>query len=187
MDVTTAIEARRAYRSLNPTEITPELVDDLARHAGLAASCFNKQPWRFVFAYEASTLNGLRETLKKGNEWARRASMIVAVCTKRDLDCAMKDGREYALFDAGMAAAHLILRAVELGLVAHPIAGYDPEKVRQALGIPGDLTVIALVIFGKHAADIKPELTEAWQQEAEKVRPERLPLEKFAFHNAWRH
>lgn len=186
MDVTAAIEARRAYRSLDQVEVTPALADDLARHAGLAASCFNKQPWRFVFAYEASALNGLRETLKKGNEWARRASMMVAVCTKRDLDCAMKDGREYAMFDAGMASAHLILRAVELGLVAHPIAGYEPEGVRRVLGIPEDLTVIALIVLGRRAAGINPELTEAWQVAAERERPERLPIAKFAHHNAWR-
>ncbi|HBE73677.1 MAG TPA: nitroreductase [candidate division Zixibacteria bacterium] len=185
MDVAAAIEARRAYRSLDPAEITRELVGDLARHAGLAASCFNKQPWRFVFVHDRETLGKMPGALKKGNEWARRASMMVAVCTKRELDCAMKDGREYALFDTGMAAAHLILRAVELGLVAHPIAGYEPEEVRSLLGIPDDLTVITLIMVGRHAADIKPELAEAWQVTAEKERPERLPLEKYAFHNRY--
>jgi nitroreductase len=185
MDVKTAIETRRAYRSLDPAEITPDLVDDLARCSGLAASCFNKQPWRFVFAMSPEVLRELQSAMKKGNEWTRNASMIAAVCTKHDLDCAMKDGRQYALFDTGMASAHLILRAVELGLVAHPIAGYDPEKVRTALGIPQDLTIIALVIFGRHAEEIKPELTEPWQKEAEASRPERLPLDKYRFYNRY--
>lgn len=186
MDVKTAIETRRAYRSLDPAAIAPELVDDLARCAGLAASCFNKQPWRFVFATSPEALGQLQAAMKKGNEWTGNASMIAAVCTKRDLDCAMKDGREYALFDTGMATAHLMLRSVELGLVAHPIAGYDPEKVRTVLGIPQDLTVIALVIFGRHAEDLKPELTEPWQQEAEASRPERLPLDNIRFINRYR-
>lgn len=170
---------------MDPAAITPELADDLARHAGLAASCFNKQPWRFVFAYDADTLSAVHRSLKKGNEWAHRGSMIVAVCTRKELDCAMKDGREYALFDTGMATAHLILRAVELGLVAHPIAGYEPDLVRSALGIPGDMSVVALVVIGKHAVDLKPELAEAWQVEAEKVRPARLPLEGYSFHNRY--
>jgi nitroreductase len=185
MDVTAAIEARRAYRSLDPAEITPALVDDLARHAGLAASCFNKQPWRFVFVYDRDVLLRMREALKKGNEWVHNASLIVAVATRKELDCAMKDGREYALFDTGMATAHLILRATELGLVAHPIAGYEPDKVRTILNIPDGMTVVTLVNVGRHAADIKPQLTEAWQLTAEKERPERLPLETYAFHNRY--
>ena len=185
MDVKTAIETRRAYRSLAPAEITPELVNDLAHCASLAASCFNKQPWRFVFVYDREMLLNMRQALNKGNQWVNNASLIVAVATRKELDCVMKDGREYAQFDTGMATAHLILRATELGLVAHPIAGYDPLMVREILSIPAELTVITLVNIGKHETGIKPELTEEWQLTAEKVRPERLPPEKFAFHNKY--
>ena len=137
MDVVTAIQTRRAYRSLDPVTITADMVKELTNAAGLAASCFNKQPWRFVFVYDPETLIKMREALSKGNEWAYDASMIIAVVAKKDDDCVIKDGREYYLFDTGMAAAHLILRATELGLVAHPIAGFDPEKVREILADPG--------------------------------------------------
>ncbi|HER43981.1 MAG TPA: nitroreductase, partial [Candidatus Eisenbacteria bacterium] len=104
--------------------------------------------------------------------------MIIAVHSKVDDDC-VTGGREYYLFDTGMATALLILRAVELGLVAHPIAGYDEDKVKEAFGLDGEETVITLVIVGKHAASIDPDL-KPWQKEAEEERPERLPLEKFA-------
>jgi nitroreductase len=63
--------------------------------------------------------------------------------------------------------------------VAHPIAGFDEEKVKAALGLGGDETVITLIIVGKHAAELDPDLTE-WQKESEAQRPERLTLEKFA-------
>ncbi|MCK5260649.1 MAG: nitroreductase family protein [Thermoplasmatales archaeon] len=48
MDVKQAIIKRRAYRSLEPVEITEELIYDLAECARLTASCFNNQPWRYV-------------------------------------------------------------------------------------------------------------------------------------------
>ena len=95
MDVKTAIQARRAYRSLAPVQITKELVEDLASAASLAPSCFNKQPWRFVFVYGREALSQLHPALSKGNEWAREASLIIAVFSKKELDCVMKDGREY--------------------------------------------------------------------------------------------
>jgi nitroreductase len=81
-----------------------------------------------------------------------------------------------------MATAFLILRAIELGLVAHPIAGYSPKKTREVLGIPEDLEVITLVIVGKHSPTIKPVLSEK-QVNDEKTRPERFPLEKFVYLN----
>ena len=70
MDVREAIERRRAYRSLSPVKITPELLADLAHAASLAPSCFNKQPWRFVAVYDREILSRLHGALARGNEWA---------------------------------------------------------------------------------------------------------------------
>jgi len=184
MNVIDAIRSRRAYRSLDPVTIKPDLIQDLAQCAQLAASCFNNQPWRFVFVYDPEQLMKMRAALSKGNEWIHRASLIIAVFSQKELDCAMKDGREYYLFDTGMAVATLILRATELGFVAHPIAGFKPDAVKEILGIPADVTLITLVNVGQHAADIKPELSEK-QIADEKSRPERMPLEKFMYHNRY--
>ena len=180
MDVRTAIETRRAYRSLAPVTITEELITDLATCAQLSASCYNKQPWRYVFIYEPEALKSMHEALSKGNEWAYNASMIIAVFSHKDLDC-LTEGREYFLFDTGMATAFLILRATELGLVAHPIAGFKAGKVKEILRIPEDMYVITLVICGKHANTIQPELSEK-QAEAEMTRPDRKPLTEFVYH-----
>ena len=181
MDVKQAIHTRRAYRSLEPVEITEELVRDLAESARLTCSCFNNQPWRFVFAYDPDVLKKLHGAMSKGNAWTRAASMIIAVFSKKDLDCLIK-GREYYLFDTGMATAFIILRATELGLVAHPIAGYNEDAVKEILGIPEEMRLITLVIVGKHSETIGPLLSEK-QVEREKKRPERLPLEEFAYMN----
>lgn len=179
MTVEEAIEKRRAYRSLEPVDISLELIRDLAEKAKLSPSCFNQQPWRFVFVKDKEILSQVFDALSKGNEWARAASMVIAVFSKRELDCDIH-GREYYLFDTGMAVAFLILRATELGLVAHPIAGYREDKVKKALNIPEDMKVITLIIVGKHSEEISPILSEE-QRKNELHRPERLHLEKFAF------
>jgi nitroreductase len=181
MDVIEAIRRRRAYRSLEPFEITEELVRDLAGAAQLAPSCSNNQPWRFVFVSDPAVLKELRTALSRNNEWAYAASMIIAVFSRREDDCILKD-REYHHFDCGQAAAFIILRATELGLVAHPIAGYHPDRVREILGIPDRYQVIALIIIGRKAEAPSPVLS-AKQAESEKTRPERLPLEKIAWLN----
>jgi nitroreductase len=183
MKVKEAIQKRRAYRSLNPVDITEDLIVDLARCAQLSASCNNNQSWRYVFVYDKEMLKKMYEALTPGNAWAKKASMIIAVLSKKEFDCTIGE-RVYHHFDTGMATAFLILRATELELVAHPIAGYSPRKTRELLRIPEDIEVIALIIVGKHADTINPVLSEK-QIRLEQQRPERFPLEKFAFHNSY--
>ena len=183
MDVKHAIEERMAYRSLDPVEITDELVRDLAKSARLSPSCFNNQPWRCIFVYDPDALKEAFSVLTPGNNWATHASMIIALCSKKELDCVVKR-REYYLFDTGMATAFIILRATEVGLVAHPIAGYDEGRAKEILRIPDDMIVITLVIIGKRSGTINPILSED-QKRGEKQRPERMPVEEFAFVNVY--
>lgn len=183
MNVIEAIERRRAYRSLEAVKITDELVEDLARSAQLAPSCFNYQPWKFVFVHDEEMLVRMREALSKGNEWVYAASLIIAVFGKREDDCNTQ-GREYYLFDIGQASAFLQLRATELGLVAHPIAGFSESKVKEILGIPDEYKVITLINVGRKSDKISPVLSEK-QIEWEKNRPERKRLEEFIFKNGF--
>ncbi|HOR47053.1 MAG TPA: nitroreductase family protein [Caldisericia bacterium] len=178
MDVKDAILARRAYRSLEKAEITDALVEDLIGFLKLAPSCFNNQPWRFIFVKNPDVLLQMQQVMSKGNEWTFKDSMIVVVLSKKENDCVIYD-REYHLFDTGMAVGFMILRATELGLVAHPIAGYSPKKTRAVLGIPDDWQVITLVNVGKHSAELNPVMSEK-QVADEKTRPERLPNDEIA-------
>jgi nitroreductase len=174
MELMEIIKMRRAYRSLQPVAIDENMVRELATAASLSASCFNYQPWRFVFAFDKEVLGRLLGAMSKGNGWTQAASLIIGVCSRKDLDCVSKE-REYYLFDTGMATAFLILRATEMGLVAHPISGFDEALAKEALGIPADMRLITLVNVGKHLLPANALLSEK-QAEIEKTRPERLPL-----------
>jgi len=181
MELHEIILKRRAYRSFEPVKITEELIHDLAEHAKLSPSCNNSQPWRYIFVHDPEVLKDIKGTMSKNNDWTGLGSMIIAVFTKPELDCVIKD-RVYCLFDTGMATAFLILRAWDLGLVAHPIAGFDPAKVKAILKIPDNMTLVTLVIIGKKKEAIDPVLTPK-QAAQEKERPERFPFEKFAYIN----
>jgi nitroreductase len=183
MNVKEAIEKRRAYRSLEAVEITQDLINDLGHCAQITASCFNNQPWQYVFVYEKETLEKMHEALSKGNEWAKNASLIIVVLGKKEDDCVIYD-RVYYQFDIGMATSAMILRATELGLVAHSIAGYSPKKTREILDIPDELDVITLVIVGKKSDKIKSYLNDK-QIQAEKQRPERKKIKDFVYHNKY--
>ncbi len=174
MNVKEAIETRRAYRALGPVEVTDGIIKELATAAQLMPSCFNNQPWKFVFARSEGSLAKVKDCLSKGNDWAKNSSVIIAAFARKDYDCVIKE-REFYLFDLGMAVSALVLRATELGLVAHPIAGFDNEKVRLALGIPEGNMVITLINVGKKIEDLA-SLTPQ-QAGGEAARPPRLALE----------
>lgn len=177
MSLKDLINQRRAYRSLSPVKITEEMINDLASCAQLSPSCFNNQPWNYIFIQSEDNLLKMREALSKANQWAYMASLIIVIMAKREDDCIIK-GRDYYLFDTGMATTYIILRATELNLVAHPIAGFDEDKVKEILSIDPDFQVITLIIVGKKADTISDVLNEK-QLESEKERPERKPLNEF--------
>jgi nitroreductase len=180
MEVEKAIKERRSYRSLGEMEVTPQLINELARAASLAPSCFNNQPWRYVFVY-GDKLTELHSALASANEWANKAPLLVAIFSKAEYDCIIND-REYYSFDVGLSVQSMILKATDMGLVTHLMAGYDPAAVQEILNIPEDMKVISLLAVGKQVDEIDPDLS-AEQKEAERERPERLELEEFVYHN----
>jgi len=183
MDVKDAILNRRSYRSIEKMTITKEIIKDLSELAGLAPSCNNKQPWRFVFVYDEDMLQKMYGSLSKGNSWAKNGSLIIVVFAKKEDDCVAKE-REYYLFDTGMAVANLMLRAQELGIATHAIAGYDTEIVKNVVGITDEYIVITLIIAGKKTTEINPELSEN-AKISELNRPNRLTLDKYVFLNSF--
>jgi hypothetical protein len=57
-----------------------------------------------VFVYDPEMLKKMHDALSAGNEWARAASMIIAVLSKKEYDCVIRE-RVYHQFDTGMATA----------------------------------------------------------------------------------
>ena len=183
MDVLEAIRKRRALRTLDSKPIEAGHVDSLVEATMLSASCFNNQPWRLIFCTAEGSLDAVKAALPRGNAWATRSSLIVVVAAKPEDDCQLSDRRDYYSFDCGLAIGQMLLRATELGFVAHPIAGYDPSKIRTATDLPDDYVVVALVVCGYHGPD--DSLLSDKQREAEGERPERRPVGDNFFSDSW--
>ena len=54
----------------------------------------------------------------------------------------MHDGKEYYLFDVGLAVANMLLAATDLGLVTHPMASFNETEVRRILHVPDDVRIV---------------------------------------------
>ncbi|NLI74693.1 MAG: nitroreductase [Euryarchaeota archaeon] len=182
MDVVDAIAVRRAYRAFSDRPVERKNIIALAKAMCLAPSCNNNQPWRVIICCKDS-LQRVKEALDLGNVWATAAPLIMVLASKPSLDCRLNDGRDYYQFSCGLAVGQMILRASELGLIAHPIAGYDPCKIKDACGIPEDNVIITLIVCGYPGEDIS--LLSDDQIAQQKERPKRLPLGDTLFFEEW--
>jgi nitroreductase len=176
------IESRRAFRGLSAEPIPEDVVQRLFQAATFAPSCYNNQPWRFVAVRDPAILDAVKAQLSEGNVWAKTAPLIILACTKPSLDCRLDEGRDYSFFDLGLATMNLMLQADHEGLVAHPIAGFNPKKTKTACKVPSDFVVVSLIICGKRGEN--PALAD-WQVEREKGARQRKPITENCFHDTW--
>ena len=181
MNFTELVSKRRAYRKLKPVEITSEILKELIEITKFAPSCNNKQPWRFVFIYDKEKLSELHESFFEDNKWVNNASLVIGVFSASDLDCKIED-REYYLFDTGIAVTYIMLRATEMGLVAHPTSYYDEKKAKKIMNIPDEMKLITIMAVGKRTDTININLSPN-QEKAELERPKRLSLQYFNYLN----
>lgn len=184
MEVHEAILTRRAKRTLGPRPVEPEKLAGLVEAMRLSASCSNNQPWRVVVCRSPEALAKARSALAKGNVWATRAPLIMVISAKPDDDChGLSDKRDYFLFSSGLAVGQMLLRAIDLGMIAHPIAGYDPLVLKRELGIPDGYVVITMVIIGY--LDDDNSLLSDKQKVVELSRPVRKPVGENFFDGSW--
>lgn len=79
---------------------------------------------------------------------AKKAPVLIAVHSKPESDCRLSDSRDYFLFDTGLAVVNLLTQATQMGLIAHPVAGYDPEGFKGILNIPDEDVLITVIGIG---------------------------------------
>ncbi len=183
LSVAEAVQRRRALRVLSSDPLTDDEIRMMAESARLAPSCNNNQPWNLIAVSGKDNLDALKGCLPRGNSWALRAPLIFAVCSQPADDCELSDRRDYHLFDCGLAIGELLLCATAMGIIAHPIAGYDPEKAKEVLGIPPNHILITLVICARPGTDDSMLSEKQLLHEGE--RPSRRPAEENFFEDVW--
>jgi nitroreductase len=155
--------ARKATRSISRDSLPENLVAELMEAIRLTPSCYNMQPWRFLFLQSSEALTKGHQVLSAGNHpWASRAPLLVIGYAKKKDDCILPDGRAYYQFDVGMSVMNLMLSATHLGLVARPIAGWDPMKVKELFKLESEDEPIIVIVIG-FPSDDESHLAERYK------------------------
>jgi nitroreductase len=140
---------RWSPRAMSGEALSREELFTLFEAARWAPSSGNSQPWRFVWAL-AGTPDFPRffDLLAGGNQaWCARAGALV-VATSRHQRSDRKPQRTHS-FDTGAAWMSLALQGTVMGLVVHGMEGFDYSRAAEAIALPADHTVEAMIALGK--------------------------------------
>ena len=181
------IADRWSGRAFKHEAVSREQIMAMVEAAHWAPSCFNDQPWRFLVwdkNHDADAWQQAFDCLDDGNqEWAIDAPVLLLACS--DTEFSKRPGRanRWGQHDAGMASQNLHLQAVALGLMTHPMAGYDKIRARDIYAIPERYNLLAMIAVG-HPVDSADDLDEK-RRERELEPRGREPLGSRFFDGRW--
>jgi len=145
---------RHASRAIDTKPLPESVIAELAEAARLTPSCYNKQPWRFLFLASEEGLEKGRQALGGPNKkWANRAPLLIVGYSRKEDDCVIPDGRAYHQFDLGMSVMNLMLAATHHDLVARPMAGFEPSKVKELFDLSAEEEPLVMIAIGYKSND----------------------------------
>jgi nitroreductase len=172
---------RRSGRAYSDRPVLDEILESILEAGRRAPSCGNTQAWNFVVLKSPDVLAEAHEALSRGNAWGKRAPVMIIVAAKEDGGCPSHE-LPYFMMDIGLTTENILLQTVHLGLLGHPTAGWNEEKMKEITGIPEEYR-IGTVIFIGYEGDI--ELLDERNKEKEKKPSTRKPLSEMVHWDRW--
>ncbi len=185
MSLLKEIAKRKSPLVFKEDDVEKQKIDTLIEAARWAPSCFNKQPWKYVFVHKGDpSRESLEAALSLGNGWAKRAPYLVAVGAHPDEAC-RTNGLPYYAYDLGLSVMTLTIEAEHQGLRVHQMAGWKEEKVKEALGFPNNYRVVVVFALGYEGEPqrIWDKLEERVKERLSQPRKRKPPAENFFFGN----
>jgi len=140
MDVLTAIRDRRSIRKFKPVPVPQEQLMQVLEAGRIAPSAGNRQPWKFVVVTDEQTRAKL-VPMCRNQEFVGQAGAVIVACAP---DPSMK----WHMVDVAIAVDHMTLAAQELGLGTCWIGAFEPDPVKELLGIPEEVKVVCVLPLG---------------------------------------
>lgn len=152
-DIDSIFLERWSPRSYLDQPVSAEDLKTVFEAARWAPSCYNEQPWLFLYTQEPALHAKVAATFAPTNHvWAQHAPVAGVIFGRRRFTHNGKDNAFHA-FDAGAAAFAMSLQANRLGLGTHLLGGFDPEPSYELYGVPReDYVALAAFVMG-HRGD----------------------------------
>ncbi len=157
MDLMEAIKTRRSIRKYKETPVPENLLKEVLNAARLAPSADNAQPWKIIVLRDVQAKQRVTQACN-GQKFLVQAPVVLVLCGIPEEAFPTVGGYMSShVIDATIALDHLTLAARALGLGTCWVAMFKEDRVREILGIPEDVRVVAVSPLG--FPDETPERT----------------------------
>jgi len=140
------IKERQSVRSYQDKEIPEEVLQQILEAGRLAPSACNNQPWKFIVVRDKNLKKRLVSTCKN-QKFVGEASVVIVGCAISPSYKMDNDEYSYTI-DLAIALEHMSLQATSLGLGTCWIGAFYQDQVKENLGIPEEVQVVALMPVG---------------------------------------
>jgi nitroreductase len=151
MHLNKAIKNRWSPRAFSKQVVTKEMIDLLFEAARRAPSSYNEQPWNYFYVHRKNqrVFSDFVEILTGNNpSWANEAQVLMISVMKKNLDYKNRPNGK-ALHDVGAANVSIAIQAVEMGLQAHQMGGFDKVKAAEYLQLdPENFEPVTMIAVG---------------------------------------
>jgi len=157
----------------------------LFESASLAASCFNEQPWRFIYATknQEEEYQDLLSCLGEFNQlWVKTAPVIILTLSRKHF-AHNGNANAHGRHDVGLAMGNMSAQATHMNLYLHQMAGFSADKAREVFQIPDEFDVVSMIALG-YMGD-SDQLPEDIRKMESREREQR-PLDKIIFSGDWK-
>jgi nitroreductase len=144
METFDVIRTVLAVRRFKDTPIPEPIVRQVVEAGRLTASSNNGQPWHFIVVRDKETLRRLGQLARTGPYIPQAPLAIVVVM----------DRSPYAISDGSRAIQDMILAAWSQGVGSNWVGFNNLPQVNSLLGIPEEVSVLAIVPFGYPAVAV---------------------------------
>ena len=162
------IRGRRSIRAYSDKPVEQDKLEAVLEAARLAPSARNRQKWQFIVVKNPAVKEKMAEACHNQPS-IQQAPVCIAVVDEEP--GMMSCGQPVDAVDASIALSFLILKAHEEGLGTCWLGYFDKDKVKAVLGIPENMSVVAVTPLGYAA-------------ESPEARP-RKPLEEITRYNKY--
>lgn len=159
MELKQAIEGRRSIRKFQEKKIEHIVIEEIVAEAIYAPSWKNSQVVRYSVIENVDVLNHIATdcicnfTYNEKTIRQCKALVVVSVVKNRcgyERDGSFSTSKEdrWEMFDAGIAVQTFCLSAYEKGIGSVIMGIFDEEKVAEAIALPKEQKVAALIALG---------------------------------------
>jgi nitroreductase len=145
MNLMEIIKGRRSIRSYIDKPVEKEKLEAVLEAARLAPSARNRQKWQFIVITDPAVKEVMAEACHNQPSVKQAPVCIVVVDEEPGV---MSCGQPVDTVDASIAFSFLILKAHEEGLGTCWLGHFDKDKVKAGLGIPENMSVVAVTPLG---------------------------------------